>query len=77
VSFAIGCKNTGSENMPPIATQPSKPPAATTTQRYEEEFILVSVRSVWLEDEWELRGPTAGTTASEHFFRDRPRSRSA
>ena len=33
VSRAIGCKNTGSENMPPIATQPSKPPAATITQR--------------------------------------------
>jgi hypothetical protein len=33
VSRAIGCKNTGSENMPPIATQPSKPPAATMTQR--------------------------------------------
>ncbi|MGY3036572.1 hypothetical protein ACVIIV_005742 [Bradyrhizobium sp. USDA 4354] len=33
VSFAIGCRNTGSENMPPIATQPSTPPAATTTQR--------------------------------------------
>jgi hypothetical protein len=33
VSRAIGCRNTGSENMPPIATQPSKPPAATITQR--------------------------------------------
>ena len=33
VSRAIGCRNTGSENMPPIATQPSKPPAATMTQR--------------------------------------------
>ena len=33
VSRAIGCSNTGSENMPPIATQPSRPPAATMTQR--------------------------------------------
>jgi hypothetical protein len=33
VSRAIGCRNTGSENMPPIATQPSSPPAATITQR--------------------------------------------
>jgi hypothetical protein len=33
VSLAIGCKNTGSENMPPIATQPSRPPAATITHR--------------------------------------------
>src|SRR6478752_2336780 len=33
VSLAIGWRNTGSENMPPIATQPSKPPAATITQR--------------------------------------------
>src|SRR6185437_5260170 len=33
VSAAIGFKNTGSENMPPIATQPSRPPAATITQR--------------------------------------------
>ena len=30
---AIGCSSTGSENMPPIATQPSKPPSATITQR--------------------------------------------
>ena len=33
VSRTIGCKNTGNENMPPIATHPSKPPAATITQR--------------------------------------------
>ena len=33
VAFAIGCRNTGSENMPPIAAQPSSPPAATITQR--------------------------------------------
>src|SRR5215468_1038130 len=33
VSFAIGCSSTGSENMPPIATQPNRPPAATMTQR--------------------------------------------
>src|SRR5487761_1941054 len=33
VSRAIGCRNTGNENMPPIATQPSKPPAATMIQR--------------------------------------------
>ena len=33
VSCAIGRRNTGSENMPPIATQPSTPPAATITQR--------------------------------------------
>ena len=34
VSCAIGRRNTGSENIPPIATQPSTPPAATITQRY-------------------------------------------
>src|SRR5204862_3050092 len=33
VSRVIGWRNTGSENMPPIATQPSRPPAATITQR--------------------------------------------
>jgi hypothetical protein len=33
VSRAIGCSSTGSENMPPMATQPSRPPAATITQR--------------------------------------------
>ncbi len=33
VSCAIGRRNTGSENMAPIATQPSRPPAATITQR--------------------------------------------
>jgi hypothetical protein len=33
VSRTIGCSKTGSENMPPIATQPNRPPAATMTQR--------------------------------------------
>ena len=33
VSRTIGCSKTGSENMPPMATQPSRPPAATMTQR--------------------------------------------
>ena len=33
VSRVIGCSKTGSENMPPMATQPSRPPAATMTQR--------------------------------------------
>ena len=33
VSSAMGLKSTGSENMAPIATQPSTPPAATITQR--------------------------------------------
>jgi hypothetical protein len=34
VACEIGKRNTGSENMAPIATQPSNPPAATITQRY-------------------------------------------
>ena len=33
VSRTIGCSNTGNENMPPMATQPNRPPAATMTQR--------------------------------------------
>src|SRR6185312_2030887 len=33
VSLAMKRRNTGSENMAPMATQPSKPPAATITQR--------------------------------------------
>ena len=33
VSRVIDCRSTGSENIEPIATQPSKPPAATITQR--------------------------------------------
>ncbi len=33
VSREIGKRKTGNENMAPIATQPSKPPAATITQR--------------------------------------------
>jgi len=32
VASAIGCRNTASENTAPIATHPSTPPAATTTQ---------------------------------------------
>src|SRR5690606_10200364 len=34
VSCDIGRRKTGKENMAPIATQPSRPPAATITQRY-------------------------------------------
>ena len=34
VACEIGRRNTGSENIAPIATQPSRPPAATITQRY-------------------------------------------
>jgi hypothetical protein len=33
VSRVIACNSTGSENIAPIATQPSVPPAATMTQR--------------------------------------------
>jgi len=33
VSCAIGRKNTGSANSPPMATQPSTPPAATMPER--------------------------------------------
>jgi len=33
VSCAMGRSRTGSENMPPTATQPNRPPAATITQR--------------------------------------------
>ena len=33
VSCDIGCRNTGSEKIEPIATQPMKAPAATMTQR--------------------------------------------
>ena len=33
VSFEMGRRKTGRENMAPIATQPSRPPAATITHR--------------------------------------------
>jgi hypothetical protein len=33
VAADIGCRNTGSEKIEPIATQPMNPPAATITQR--------------------------------------------
>jgi hypothetical protein len=35
VACDIGCRNTGNENIAPIATQPISPPAATMTQRYD------------------------------------------
>src|ERR1700733_4385854 len=34
VATDIGCRNTGSEKIEPIATQPMNAPAATITQRY-------------------------------------------
>jgi hypothetical protein len=33
VASVIGCRNTGSEKIEPIATQPMNAPAATITQR--------------------------------------------
>ncbi len=33
VSREMGTRKTGNENMAPIAMQPSRPPAATITQR--------------------------------------------
>jgi hypothetical protein len=33
VFFEMGSRKTGSENIAPMATQPSRPPAATMTQR--------------------------------------------
>src|SRR5689334_18481800 len=53
VSRAIGCKNTGSENIPPIATQPSRPPAATITQRYCK--LVISWSPGWLSC-WKTNG---------------------
>ena len=41
VSREIGPSNTGRENMAPMATQPSTPPAATITPRYAE--LLISI----------------------------------
>ncbi len=32
VASDIGCRNTASENVEPMATQPKRAPAATTTQ---------------------------------------------
>jgi hypothetical protein len=34
----MGARNTASENMAPIATQPMRPPSATITQRYGDSF---------------------------------------
>ena len=39
VAAVSGTRNTGSENIAPIATQPRKPPAATITQRYGDCVI--------------------------------------
>ncbi len=44
VSRAIARRNTGNENIAPIAMQPIRPPAATMTQRYRESgmgYLLV------------------------------------
>ena len=42
VDCAIGRNRTGSENMAPIAMQPSRPPAATITHRYRDLSIIRS-----------------------------------
>src|SRR5882757_1377665 len=52
VSRTIGCNRTGSENVDPMATQPSVPPAATITQRYRD--CSISTLRFWhfsLQDE--------------------------
>jgi hypothetical protein len=60
VSCAIDRSKTGNENMPPIATQPNRPPAATITQRYPKLSIKPLPNGpVWDEDEPEIGEPTA------------------
>jgi hypothetical protein len=44
VASAIGVSSTGREKSDPMAMHPMKPPAATTTQRYDESAILSSLR---------------------------------
>src|SRR5688572_18390393 len=39
VSTDIGSRNTASENMAPIATQPIRPPSATSTQPYLDSIV--------------------------------------
>src|SRR5581483_3884613 len=66
VSFAIGCNRTGSENMPPMATQPKSPPAATMTQRYLEFSISFSVKSA--RSRWKTNGTQANRHRLATFF---------
>ena len=42
VAAVSGTRNTGRQNIAPIATQPRKPPAATITQRYADCVIMGS-----------------------------------
>ena len=44
VAADIGCRNTASENIAPMATQPISAPAATITQRYEEIMSRIPLR---------------------------------
>src|SRR6185295_9913642 len=41
VSPDIGARNTASENIAPIATQPMRPPRNTMTQRYGDSFMAL------------------------------------
>src|SRR5690348_18345408 len=69
VSRAMGCSSTGSENMPPMATQPSTPPAATITQRYRELAIPdLQYGSHRVQDERDWTEPTAGWTRRNILF---------
>ena len=44
VAAVSGTRNTGRQNIAPIATQPRKPPAATITQRYGD-CVIVGLRT--------------------------------
>src|SRR5476651_1854010 len=75
VSRAIGCRKTGSENIPPMATQPSTPPAATITQRYLDWLILDLPKFSRGKDEGDGIKPTPDIDGWANFFEWRCRPR--
>src|SRR3954447_21897454 len=65
VACVIGCRNTGSEKIEPIATQPMNAPAATITQRYDV-FMRPSPRALKLSTaQSHDAGAAAETAASD------------
>ena len=66
VAAVSGTRNTGRQNIAPIATQPRKPPAATITQRYGD-CVIVGLRRRLVGRHGFLVNPARERIASDWF----------
>ena len=68
VAAVSGTRNTGRQNIAPIATQPRKPPAATITQRYGD-CVIQGLRSWFVGRRQPRVSPTLSARRALSAFR--------